>query len=280
MGVTHIMRGEEFISSTPKFLSLYEALGITPPHFATMPVVLGPDGKKKLSKRDGAKDVLAYRDEGYLPEAVVNFLALLGWHPEGDKEVLTVEELIHEFNVAKLQKGGAKFDETKLTWFNHEHIKRLSDDAFVQRLTDYLHAPTSMPAYLPQISGLLKERSRTLADAAQAISGGEFSFLEETIATPSPDLVLQGSKSDAATVRMHLQKARDLLQDQDAAQFSAEQVKECIFPYATEVGRSAVLWPLRVALSGMEKSPDPFMLAELLGKQRTLSRIEQALQVL
>ena len=276
--VTHIVRGEEFISSTPKFLSLYDALGFERPHFITVPVILGPDGKKKLSKRDGAKDILDYRDDGYLPEAMVNFLALLGWHPEGDKEVFTISELIETFNIAKLQKGGATFDEVKLRWFNHEHIKRLSVDAYCERLRVFLriHA-LDEPAYLTSVSGLLQERYETLGEAADALQS-EFSFMEDTIETPSQALLLQGAKADEEVVKKHLEAVIELLGA--CEEFTQEKVKEAIFPYATEVGRAGVLWPMRVALSGMEKSPDPFTLASLLGREKTLSRIEEALKLL
>lgn len=126
MNVTHVMRGQEFISSTPKFLSLYEALGVTPPNFVTLPPILGLDAKKKLSKRDGAKDLLEYEKEGYLPGAMVNFLALMGWHPVGDKEVFNISELISEFDLDHIQKGGAQLGEDKLDWLNKEHMKLLS----------------------------------------------------------------------------------------------------------------------------------------------------------
>lgn len=186
MGVTHIMRGEEFISSTPKFLSLYDALGFERPYFATMPVILGPDGKKKLSKRDGAKDVLEYRREGYLPEAMVNFLALIGWHPEGDQEIFTTEELIEAFNISKLQKGGARFDETKLLWVNQQHIERKSSAEFEALLRDYIQSQErEVPSYLNSaIAAQLQTRSKTLGEAEEHLHG-EFSFMEENIEPPS-----------------------------------------------------------------------------------------------
>jgi glutamyl/glutaminyl-tRNA synthetase len=107
MGVTHIMRADEFIASTPKFLSLYEALDIVPPVFVTLPPILAPEGNKKLGKRDGAKDILEYRNEGYLPQAMVNFLAFLGWNPGGEKEIMTPSEIIEEFSIERIHKGGA-----------------------------------------------------------------------------------------------------------------------------------------------------------------------------
>ncbi|HWB34287.1 MAG TPA: glutamate--tRNA ligase, partial [Candidatus Paceibacterota bacterium] len=275
MGVTHVMRGEEFIASTPKFLALYEALGETPPHFATMPVILGPDGHKKLSKRDGAKDILDYRKEGYLPEAMVNFLALLGWHPEGEQEVFSVDELIKAFEIERVQKGGAKFDEAKLLWLNHEHIKRLSDEQFAKLFETVigkqgLISPTELRIF-SQIHSVLKERTRTLLEPLELIKAGEFDFMGDTISYDK-ELLLQGAKAEAGDVAIYLARVAEILEHLDEP-FTAESVKEAIFPYATEVGRAGVLWPMRIALSGKEKSPDPFTLAGLLGRDKTLARL-------
>jgi len=274
MGVTHVIRGEEFISSTPRFLSLYEALGKKPPTYAILPPILGPDGKKKLSKRDGAKDILDYRKEGYLPDAVVNFLALLGWHPEDEREVMTREELTAAFSLERVQKGGATFDETKLRWFNHEHLKRLSDAEFLSRCTAFLKERGSpVPVYLGKIAGLLHERFETLSAAASALELGEFSFMEE-IPPYDEHLLTKGAKAEIPVIADHLKQTQALLAGIEGDAFSASRIKDVLFPYATEKGRSAVLWPLRVALSGKERSPDPFTLAELLGKEETTKRIE------
>ncbi len=285
MGVTHIIRGEEFISSTPKFLSLYEALGIVPPAIATVPVILGPDGHKKLSKRDGAKDILEYRKEGYIPEAMVNYLALLGWHPEGEQEVMSVAQLEQAFDLTRVQKGGARFDEAKLKWFNHEHIKRLSNEDFVTRLTDHIlgfvnpeYGSKEERAVLALVAPLIKERAQTLGEAAQMLAE-EFDFLH-TEPTYTRELLLQGAKVGADEARAYMQKTIELLAPLSADGFTQEQIKNAVFPYATEVGRASVLWPMRVALSGKEKSPDPFTLAALLGKDMTLARLNQALDVL
>ncbi len=279
MGVTHVMRGEEFISSTPKFLAVYEALGVEPPHYATMPVIMAADGKKKLSKRDGAKDILDYKKEGFIPEALVNFLSLLGWNPGDTREVMHPEEITEAFSLDHVHTAGAAFDEVKLRWFNHEHLKKLSDEAFFAYLLDFLDPKTPAPSYLPQVIPLLRERSQTLADAAVLLNGGEFEFLEKE-PTPSAELLLQGSKTDTESAKKHLLHITELLSALAPDAFSAEQIKNTVFGYATEMGRSSVLWPMRVALSGREKSPDPFIVAHLLGKEKTLARIAAALKVL
>jgi len=130
MEITHVMRGHEFISSMPKFLSLYEALEVEPPIFATIPPILGEGGARKLSKRDGAKDVLEYRTDGYLPEAMVNFLALLGWNPGGEKEQFSLSELCELFTLERVQRSGAQFDEVKLLTLNRFWMRSLSDEEY------------------------------------------------------------------------------------------------------------------------------------------------------
>src|SRR5207248_3332195 len=130
---THVIRGEDHISNTPRQILILRAMSAAIPTYAHLPLVFGKDGKK-LSKRTGARAITEYRDEGFLPEAMVNYLALLGWHPEGEQEVFTVDELLNEFTLERIQKSSGIFDEVKLRWFNHEHIKRLSDEEFAKRL--------------------------------------------------------------------------------------------------------------------------------------------------
>lgn len=279
-GVTHVIRGEDHISNTPRQILIGEALGFTTPIYAHLPLVLGSD-RTKLSKRRGAKALTQYRDEGYTPEAVINYLALLGWHPADERELFTLEELVEAFTLERIQKSAGIFDEEKLLWFNHEHFKLLTDTEFATRFSGYLRMQGSeVPPYLQKITSLLKERYRTFGEALEAIKeGGEFSFLEETISYGQA-LLLQSAKAEASVVGEHLKKVLELLRPLSENNFGAEKIKEVIFPYATEVGRSAVLWPMRVALSGKERSPDPFVLASLLGREKTAARIEQALAVL
>jgi len=144
MGVTHILRGDEFVSSTPRFLSLYQALDMTPPAFVTLPPILRDDRTKKLGKRDGAKDILEYRAEGFLPEAMVNFLALIGWNPGSDVEVMSRDELIKLFSLEKIQKAGAVFNEEKLLWMNKQHLAKLSDEEFIVKAEEFL--PKDFPS--------------------------------------------------------------------------------------------------------------------------------------
>ncbi len=278
MHISHVIRGEEHISNTPRQILTLEALGFARPQYAHIPLILAPD-KSKLSKRHGAVSANEYRVQGFIPEAVINYLALLGWNPGGDRELYTLEELVEIFSLERVHKSGAVFDIKKLKWFNHEYLKKLSDAAFLEHLHAFTEGQT-LPSYTPQIIPLLKERVETLKEAADAVASDEFSFMADTIETPSLTLLLQGAKADAAAVKEHLQKVADILTSMLPTECTAEKAKEALFPYATEVGRSAVLWPLRVALSGKEKSPDPFTLLGLLGQDRALARIAAAGTVL
>lgn len=274
MGVTHIMRGEEFISSTPKFLSLYDALGITRPEIATMPVILGPDGKKKLSKRDGAKDLLTYREEGYLPEAMVNFMALLGWNPGTEQEIMSVDELATAFDLSQVQKSGARFDEEKLLFVNREWMRRLSDIEYITRG----NLQASDQDILLQAVPLLKERASTFSEA-QAMLGGELACLFSA-PTPSKEGLL--AKGDNA--KTHLEALLSSIEQMHAAD-TAEAVKTVLMPYADAIskeegGRGAALWPLRYALSGLERSPDPFTIISIIGLHEAASRVRTALAIL
>jgi glutamyl-tRNA synthetase len=286
MRVTHVMRAQEFIASTPKFLSLYAALGVEPPIFATLPPILGEGGTKKLGKRDGAKDILTYREEGYLPEAMMNFLALLGWHPSGEQEVLSKEELIEQFDLERVQKGGAQFDEQKLLHLNREWMRKLPDATYIER--GELRAPTSgKEELLLKVVPILKERAHTFGEA-RGILAGELSSLF-TAPHPTPELLRakESPQAPGSTIE-RLRAFEELLSaitSADTSALDAEQIKAALMPYADAIpkeagGRGAALWPLRCVLSGAERSPDPFTLIALLGVAESISRIHTALDIL
>lgn len=268
-GVTHVIRGEDHISNTPRQILIQKALGLSTPTYAHLPLVLGRD-RSKLSKRNGAKPLTQYRDEGFLGEALINYLSLVGWHPEGERELFTPTELIDVFNLSRIQKGAAMFDEVKLRWFNQQHLKQLTVEEFTSRLKEFTNNDIDV-----RLASLLKERSHTLKEAAELEK--EYNFLKSELSY-DPKLLIQGAKTDTATVRKHLAHSKEILQT--LASFDVEHVKQVLFPYATKQGRAQVLWPLRVALSGKKQSPDPFTLAALLGKEKTLKRIEQAQKIL
>ncbi|MCA9366180.1 glutamate--tRNA ligase [Candidatus Kaiserbacteria bacterium] len=279
MGVTHIFRTDEFISSTPKFLSLYEALEIKHPIFTTLPPIMGPDGKKKLSKRDGAKDTLDYAKDGYLPSALCNFLALIGWNPGGEQELFfTEDELASVFSLEKIQRSGGAFNEEKLRWMNSEHLKQLGREAQTAYVTKGLpDSVTTAPQYsderLARAVPVIIERIHNLVELRELFAAGEFDWLFKE---PSYDPELLKWKNDDSVhaAKSRLQHVLGLLETTDFS--SPEAVKNALWGYAEEIGRGEVLWPLRVALSGKERSPDPFMCAYILGPEETQKRVATA----
>ncbi len=278
MGVTHIMRADEFIASTPKFLSIYDALGIPYPVFATLPPILRDDRTKKLGKRDGAKDILEYRTEGYLPETMVNFLALIGWNPGTAQEIFSMTELIEAFSIEKIQRAGAAFNEEKLLWMNKQHLNALSVDEFATYLapaiTDRL---TTLPQYSPEtlkrLLPTIRERIAITQEFIMARDNGEYDF---AFSQPVYDTTLLLPKNITVLneVLSPLQTTASLL---ESADFSApDSIKAAVWTHAETVGKALVLWPLRVALSGKAQSPDPFTLAYILGYEETIARIRIA----
>jgi len=281
MGVTHIMRADEFISSTPKFLALYEALGITRPEFATLPPILGDSGNKKLGKRDGAKDVLDYKEEGFLPEAIVNFLAFIGWNPGDDREIMSKEEIIQAFEISKIQIAGGKFNEDKLIWTNKEYIKKLPVDRLKKEIGDRLkvkHAFTD--ELLNKVTPIIAERINTFGELEKYVVEGEFDYLFQA-PEPKKEMLIWKKDTDFEIPKKNLQIISEILEKLSEADFKTdESLKVILMPKADELGKGSVLWPLRVSLSGKEKSPDPFSLLSILGKEESLKRIQTAIKVL
>jgi glutamyl-tRNA synthetase len=279
MEITHVMRGEEFISSTPKFLSLYDALELPPPVFATLPPILGEGGNKKLSKRDGAKDILDYAREGYLPEAFVNFLALLGWNPGTEQELFSPEELIAEFDISRIQKSGAMFNEEKLLFVNQQWMRKLSDKDFISKG----NFAVTNESRLHKAIHLLKERAHTFGEAREMLTG-ELSCL---FLRPSYDGAKLRAKEPADLSSFTQETLTNILRiiAEIPEETKMEEIKAMIMPVADgnpkeTGGRGAVLWPLRYALSGQERSPDPFSLIYILGKEESMLRIQEALGIL
>ena len=270
MQISHVVRGEEHIANTPRQILIQEALGFEGLTYAHLPLILGPD-RKKLSKRDLAKSLLDYRDEGYLPNAILNFLVLLGWHPREDREVISLEEMTKEFSFDRVQKGGALFNPEKLGWLNGTYIRGLDDEILVRMLLPFVpKAWSSDSEFLKKIVSAEKERLKTLAEFQDR---AKFFFtLPEYDAS-----VLIWKKATKKETKENLREVHEMfgkLSDNDFG----EKAKEVLMPYAELKGRGAVLWPLRVALSGKSASPGPFELIEILGKKETLQRISQAFE--
>jgi glutamyl-tRNA synthetase len=283
MGVTHVMRGQEFISSTPKFLSLYEALGMTPPIYAHLPAILAEGGKKKLGKRDGAKDILDYEKEGYLPDAMMNFLAFLGWNPGDDREIFTPEELIQAFDISRIGNSGAQLNEEKLDWINREHIKKVPLETQIAWVTKFLpERITTLPGFnetaIPKITPIILDHIIKWSDINTLAEAGDLDYYFTNPVYDASKLVWKTETKENTLT--HLMKALELLQVVSDTDFTHETVKAAVWGYAEIVGRGNILWPLRFALSGKEKSPDPFVLAGVLGKTTTLARIQNAIALL
>lgn len=278
-GVTHVIRGEDHISNTARQVLIQEALGAPRPAYAHLPLIL--DAKRaKMSKRSGDAVALAdYREEGFLPEALINYLALLGWNPGTTEEYFTLAELVERFSLEDVQKGGAIFDRTKLLSVNQHWMRKLSDEDFVA--TGKLVA--SDAAKLTKVIPLLKERARTFAEAREMLTG-ELGGLFMTLTLDRTQILAKEPSGDAAAAVTHLQKALDIIGSL-AEMPTVEEAKATLMAYADTIGkeqggRGAVLWPLRYALSGQVKSPDPFTLISILGKDEAISRVQAAIGIL
>ena len=276
MGVTHVMRGEEFISSTPKFLSLYDALKLPWPTFVTLPPIMGPDGKKKLSKRDGAKDLLEYDADGYLPEALRNFLALIGWNPGTNQELFMTEaELVEAFTLEKIQKSGGAFNVEKLDWMNKEYLTAMTEPEQVAYVQHAL--PERDSELLAALAPTILERVHNKNEIRKADEDNEYDWAFSDI-TYETELLKWKNDDTAAAARPRLEHCLSLLETADFS--TADTIKSHLWSYAEEVGKGEVLWPMRVALSGQERSPDPFTCAYVLGKDTTVARIKDAINKL
>jgi glutamyl-tRNA synthetase len=294
MGVTHVVRGQEFISSTPKFLSLYEALGAKPPHFATTPPIMAPDGKKKLSKRDGAKDLLEYQKEGYLPDAMINYLAFLGFNPGGEKEVYTREELTEVFDLSKVQRGGARWDDAKLDWINKEHTKGLTDSDFVEKAKTFIdkeiiNAKNLTEEELYNYILLFKDRITKFGELNDlmrdvVVDDDSVTVLNDYLlpnkdpAIRETELILPKDLKDTPEVVVeYLSVVKNLIEKNDWEKILKKDNENELWVYAGEHGRGKVLLPIRVALSGQDKSIDLFDIMKAIGKIATLRRIDNAI---
>jgi glutamyl-tRNA synthetase len=283
MGVTHIIRGEDHISNTPRQILLYNALGYSVPQYAHLPLVVD-EKRAKLSKRRGAQPLTYYRDQGYLPEALLNFLSLVGWNPGTEQEIFTKNELVQSFELDHVQKSAGFFNIEKLNWINKEHIKRQTTEeqyAYVERFMP--SSITTLPHYtregLLRIAPLLIDHITHFGEIATLAERGEVAYYFEH-PNYSPEGLFWKDDKDAEHTRQKLDKVIEILQKIPSDNFTAETTKDALWGYASEVGKGNVLWPMRYALSGRDKSPDPFTLAGILGKDVTLERILLAQQLL
>ena len=269
MKITHVIRGEDHISNTPKQILIAVALGFEIPSFAHLPIILNPD-RSKMSKRflDTALD--DYREDGYLREALINFLAFMGWHPKEDKEVMTLEEIIEEFDLNRVQKSGAVFNAEKLNWLNGQYLSRLSSDEFKKRAAEFLPENWELTE---AIIDSVKERLKTLGDLKANV---KFYFEEPDYKTD----LLRWKDVDYDKIKSGLEFAKSILTRTKDEDFKEEELNKRIMKLIDGRDRGEVLWPLRVALTGERFSPGPFEIMPILGKTKTLQRIDAALQKL
>ena len=276
MQITHVIRGLEYIPSMPKYLSLYDALELPWPVFAHLPHILAADGKKKLGKRDGAKSVTEYRDAGILPEAMVNFLASMGWNDGTEQEVFTLEELIEKFSLDRVQRSGARFDEQRLLWLNGQHIRMLSLDDLYGRVADFWPqaAHDASEAQKKKVLALVQDRLKTLIDLPLLVSY----FFEE----PTPDWTMisdnkQLSKLSPQEIKELLTAAKASL---EASAFDPESLQETLNELLESTGQKpGILFSLiRIAVSWAPFSPALNDTLATIGRERVIARLERALQ--
>ena len=279
MNITHIIRGEDHISNTPRQILLQEAINAPRPIYAHLPLILAPD-KSKMSKRHGAVSINEYKKQGYLNIAVLNYLALLGWNPGTEQEIFSLDELVKKFDLTKVQKGGAIFNIEKLNWINKEHLKLIEEEDFKQKVLEFLPEKVKRLAIkdkemFSKILSLIKERIEKFSDVTKMAEVGDLNYY---FLQPEYEIekILWKDENNLENTKKHLEKIIELLKNVN--EWISENIKNVIWDYATEQGRGSVLWPMRYALSGKDKSPDPFMLAEILGKEDTIQRLTYAIE--
>lgn len=275
MNISHVIRSQEFLASVPKYLNLYDALEIDWPVLTTLPWIMGPDGKKKLSKRDGAKDVLDYARDGYLPETMVNFLASLGWNDGTEQEIFTRDELLEKFSIDRIQKSGARFDEQRLTWMNGQHIRLLSLDDLYLRVGDFWPeaANGAEENYKKQVLTLVQDRLKTLKDLQTT---GYFF----TDPTPDWQMVDDNKQLKKLSREEHIAILKEAKVALGTSQFDAESLQSTLNQLLEQTGQKpAVIFSLiRFAITWAPFSPALPETMNILGKEAVLKRIEKALQ--
>ncbi len=271
MKITHVIRGEDHISNTPKQLLIQNALGFSRPHYAHLPLILSPD-RSKLSKRNLETSFDEYLKDGYLPQAIVNFIGLLGWHPDDDQEIMGIEEMIQKFSLRRVQKAGAIFAMDKLDWFNEQYIKTMPLETLIATLDPFVPSHwKENTARLAAAVNIVRERMKKLSEfqelAVLFFERGEY-----------PGSLLSWHDADAEKTKTLLETARDVLADMPADAFHQKDLEEKIMPLADQIGRGDLLWPLRTALSGQKNSPGPFEIMSVLGRDESLGRIGRAIE--
>ena len=276
MKISHIIRGEEHISNTPKQILIQEALGFPQPKYAHLSLILNPD-RTKLSKRHGATSVLEYKKDGYLPEALTNFMAFLGWNPGTEREIYSIASLSKEFSLERVQKGGAIFNIKRLDFLNGFYIRQKSIDRLTELCLPYLKEKglikeETVDLESPKkIVAIYQERLKKLSEISELT---DFFYIDKL--KYDKDLLRWREMSDKE-IKNSLDKLEKILSKIKGEDWTKENLENLLLPEAEKVGdRGKLLWPLRVALSGKKASAGPFEIAEILGKEKTIKRLKEA----
>lgn len=287
MGTTHVIRGEDHISNTPRQILIADAIEAPRPIYAHLPLILAPD-RSKLSKRHGAVSVTEYREMGYLSEALVNFLVLLGWSPQGgsgvQEEIFFLDDLIKKFEMNKVGRSGAIFNIEKFDWINREHLKRLPKDKLEDHLLKFIPPKLrSLPSWnmeqFRKIIPILLERIVKLSDAAEMANAGDLDFFFKEPEYVKKDLIWKkdtGGKIIIAEIDGLLNTIGEI----SDTTFTELNIKNATISFIGNKDRGSILWPMRYALSGKNNSPNPFIIAEIVGREETLKRLQTAKRIL
>ena len=295
MRINYIIRGEDHISNTPKQILLQEIFGFVRPKYAHIPLILSKS-KSKLSKRENSSTITDYKKEGYLPEAIINFLAFLGWNPGTNQEIFSMEDLIKEFSIDRIQKSGAIFNEEKLDFVNGYYIRNNNPEDFTEKCIPFLIKAGFIKKIkngtfkefevtetkeridinrIKDIVIIFQERLKKLSELPEISSF----FFKKNLKYNKEILFWKSSKEKP--IQKSLQTCYNILSKIEKSQWNREYLKEVLLKESDKAdNRGLILWPLRVALTGMESSPPPFEIAEVLEKEKTLERIQEAIKIL
>jgi len=278
MGVTHVIRGEDGIYNTPRQILIQEAIGAIRPIYAHMPFILNTD-RSKLSKRAQGELVSLkyYKEKGFLPEAMVNYLAMCGWNPGGTTEIMSMEEIISKFDILKVQKAGAIFNIEKLLWYNKEYIKKLPKEKIILEIKNRFPKEFQDEEIINKIADLVIERINVFSDIDKMVADGDIQYYFE-LPKISKEMIVWKKGGTLDEAKTNLSLVSDIINKIPENNFTLEILKEELMKLAEEKGKGNVLWPLRVALSGKEKSPDPFTLLFVFGKYESINRIKKAIE--
>ena len=275
MKITHVVRGNEYLSSSPKYNRLYDAFGWKVPVYVHCPTITNEE-HKKLSKRSGHSSFEDLLEQGFLTEAIVNFVALLGWSPTDNQEFFTLEELVKAFDYHNMSKSPAVFDMTKLRWMNGEYIKKMDDEKFFELAKPYLEAAIKKPLDLKKIAGMVKTRIETLCDIADQVD-----FFEEMPEYSADMYIHKKMKTTKENSLETLKEVLPILEAQD--DFSNDALFEALSKYVADKGVKTgfVMWPIRTAVSGKQMTPaGATEIMEIIGKEESLARIRKGIELL